>query len=108
MGRIMLGDFSFQWIPTDGSCEHVVDVEANYQSPTIYYPNPAKSFIHFHRLPSSDGILCKIISANGELVIKSVVFGTMINVEELTSGHYLLKLFNHDGNEVLRERFVKE
>lgn len=75
--------------------------ESTVSKEVFFYPNPAKSFLHF-----SDNVLsCKIIALDGK-VAKVVQANSKVDVSDLKSGAYLVQM-DLVGGEQKIQRLIK-
>ncbi|SOU85710.1 GEVED domain-containing protein [Tenacibaculum dicentrarchi] len=70
------------------------------------YPNPAVNFIHVNLASKAKNISYKIINITGSIVQKGRLNNTKLNVTNLSSGMYILEVY--DGQKVLTTKLLKK
>ena len=74
-----------------------------------FWPNPASDILNVEFPTSHDVVQLEVLAADGRVVIKSSVLGasgvTPINLNQLSSGMYVLRLLSTANAE--QYRFVK-
>lgn len=72
------------------------------------WPNPVKNSLNLSVDDSSIGATCNIVNINGQVIKEFEISSVeeVINVENLNSGVYILRLYK--GNNVVVSRFLKE
>ncbi len=71
----------------------------------VLYPNPAKDYIKV-KIPSGENGVYEIVNTLGEIKMKGIISDEDINIQELSNGLYLLRLYTSKG--IIHSKFVKE
>ena len=104
------GSVTFNMIVNTTECSVTVDLATGLievgNSIIDIYPNPVGDILNVKGLKSES--MVKIYSANGQLMLTKTLRSELeeINVSELPSGMYILKL--NTENEIMVKRFIKE
>ncbi|MFT4536879.1 MAG: hypothetical protein ACI9P5_004256 [Saprospiraceae bacterium] len=100
---------------SDGSCSNVVatvsctslvsSISENEPLPIILYPNPSNNILFLDNVNKTDQY--SIFDINGRQIINGV-YSEKINIQNLISGLYFIKLTNDKGQGVQILKFIKE
>lgn len=100
---------------SDGSCPNVIatltctslvtSILENERLPIILYPNPSNSVLFLDNVNKTDQFF--IMDINGRQFI-SGVYREKINIQNLTSGLFFIKLSNEKGEDMKVLKFIKE
>ncbi|RXR20916.1 T9SS type A sorting domain-containing protein [Flavobacterium amnicola] len=102
-GQLGDGTGSAKNTPTIITCP-MLTVEENFVAEKItIYPNPTNGFIN---IPSEFGIHKIVIyDLSGKILVEKELYSEAVDVQNLTSGMYLIKLFG--GNKNYQTKFIK-
>ena len=93
--------FRLKQIDNDGRYEYSNVINTNIKCATnniTITPNPASKFITLQGLPVYDNHIFKIYDAKGSVILKGIINpSNTINVEQLATGIYYLKLDNGEA-----------
>jgi hypothetical protein len=89
----------------------IISIEKKNQLNYIMYPNPVKDKLYIYTLSTSNKLSCKIFNLHGQLVLTEHIKYISTNkieldLENLKSGVYLIKIENDDLNNYTK--FVKD
>ena len=71
------------------------------------YPNPADDYLYLQVEGGTSSTVAQLYDFSGRLVGEQAVSGSQINVQDLPTGIYLLRLFDRERNAVGVAKFVK-
>lgn len=75
------------------------------KSSYIIYPNPIEDYLNFN-LDYSEGLSITITAVNGQVIKQEVLYNNRIDVTELSSGAYFLRI--DDGQKEKTYKFIKQ
>lgn len=108
-GNANHGDFMYsaEWVYSPKAHQCLTEVFSNLDLnvPIKIYPNPSSNFIQLLQV-NQDVIDYEIFNANGEILIKGKYNGSLIDIQKIKSGTYILRLYF--GDEVQTLKFVKQ
>ncbi len=100
---------------SDGSCPNVIaivsctslvsSIAKNDLLPIILYPNPSNSILFLDNVNKRDHF--SIMDINGRQIVNGV-YREKINIQNIISGLYFIKLSNEKGEDVQILKFIKE
>ena len=107
---IQIYDASFAFngeVPCECSCDEVNMVGEHHRSTIDIYPSPALNFINIEGVDSFVAHKVQIFDVNGH-VVKETFFDSRMNVQNLSSGMYTLRILDHDSKVISAGQFVKQ
>jgi hypothetical protein len=72
----------------------------------ILFPNPTKSILNLNTLDNLNDAVYSIFDMNGRRVLNSKLNSNTIDVSELSTGNYILRLMS--GNSIQSQKFIKQ
>lgn len=72
----------------------------------IIYPNPTKDFLNISTIEDLNDAFYTIFDINGKRVANAVLESKTIDVSQLSSGNYLLRIVN--GSSIKTQKFIKQ
>ena len=72
----------------------------------ILYPNPTKSVLNLNSSQLLSDAIYTVFDLNGRRVLNSKLTNNVIDVSELSSGNYILRLMS--GNSIKTQKFIKQ
>ncbi|MCO4822361.1 MAG: VCBS repeat-containing protein [Flavobacteriaceae bacterium] len=72
----------------------------------IIYPNPTKQYLNLNSTRNLNGALYTVFSASGKRVLNNKLQSNKIDVSQLSSGYYILRLM-HEGA-IKSQKFIKQ
>jgi hypothetical protein len=79
------------------------NIDALNEKDYILYPNPASSTLYVSGLKQNE--MVSIFDANGKILLNKQINGNQIDVSDLASGFYTIKIVNKDRIEI--KKFIK-
>lgn len=73
------------------------------------FPNPTTDFLQFNfsELAIGQGAFVNVYDMSGSSIINEFVTTGLLDVSELSSGNYLVKIVSQDTGEIISTRFIK-
>ena len=108
VGYSWITDFEYRDIPPSSSIlsDAQLNTEEELNSPNyIIYPNPTNDFFHF----STDILNLKyqIIAVTGEIIKEGVITNQKINISQLKSGIYFVKVADEKSDIKYHTKLIK-
>lgn len=83
-----------------------LDLFSNTIENLVTYPNPTKDVFYISDKYINDSY--QIISVNGRIILNGKINSVKINIADINSGFYFLKILNAKSNRILISKLIKE
>lgn len=80
-------------------------IEESLVNNMILYPNPTADLINLNATYEIEGATYAIFDSNGKKILQSILMSNIIDVSELSSGSYILRISHNSNN--ISQKFIK-
>ena len=83
-----------------------LSLENSFVNDLVIYPNPTKDVLNISTIDNLDEAIYTVFDINGKRILNGKLQSTTINVSELSSGNYILRIVS--GQSIKSQKFIKQ
>ncbi len=106
--QLEAGDSSYVLIDGVKLSNVIIDTDELHNLEFSLHPNPTDDFINIQMNHSSENHIVEITNLQGKILYNQYLKKNQINVSDLSSGIYMLKIINDKSGEYGTKRFIKK
>ena len=81
-------------------------MENSFVNDLVIYPNPTNDVLNLNSTDNLNDAIYTVFDINGKRVLNSKLTSSTIDVSQLASGNYILRLII--GNKIKSQKFIKQ